>query len=150
MTKRVSGKDFHINIGGYMVKVESCSLSIEDSRTVVKTQGVPNGYVDGEVSAQGELTVDTQNLQTLIQMARSAKSFRGMPTFDMNMTAEADVGLNVEAFGVLLKVNELLDIDTKGAEKSVHKLTYDVTSPDFVKINGVPYLDNSELLGVAQ
>jgi len=41
-----------------------------------------------------------------------------------------------------------LDIDPKGGQKAVHKVPFDVTSPDFIRINGVPYLDASEIEGL--
>mgnify|MGYP003431380481 CR=1 FL=1 len=55
--------------------------------------------------------------------------------------------LRVEAFGCKLKVSSLLGIDPKGGEKSKHKVPFDVTSPDFIRINGVPYLDAAETEG---
>ncbi|MNP76220.1 hypothetical protein D3C76_1734230 [compost metagenome] len=56
--------------------------------------------------------------------------------------------LKVEAFGCKLKVSSLLNIDPKGGEKSKHKVPFDVTSPDFVRINGVPYLAAAEIEGL--
>jgi hypothetical protein len=41
-----------------------------------------------------------------------------------------------------------LDIDPKGGQKSTHKVPFDVTSPDFIRINGVPYLDATEIAGL--
>ncbi|HHR4158445.1 TPA: phage protein [Salmonella enterica] len=44
----------------------------------------------------------------------------------------------------------MLDIDSKGGEKTIHKVKLIVTSSDFVHINGVPYLsqtDTRDLLG---
>jgi hypothetical protein len=65
----------------------------------------------------------------------------------------ADTGdeqMKVEAFGVKLQISDLLDVDPKGGSKGVHKIKGFVTSPDFVHINGVPYLsqeDTRHLLG---
>ena len=45
---------------------------------------------------------------------------------------------------------DVLNIDPKGGAKSTKKLKYFVTSPDFVRINGVPYLsdeDTRDLIG---
>jgi hypothetical protein len=42
----------------------------------------------------------------------------------------------------------LLSIDPKGGEKTKHKVPFDVTSPDFIHINGVPYLDATEIEGI--
>lgn len=30
----------------------------------------------------------------------------------------------------------------------MHKVPFDVTSPDFIRINGVPYLDATEIEGL--
>ncbi|WP_242397441.1 phage protein [Aeromonas salmonicida] len=35
---------------------------------------------------------------------------------------------------------DLLDIDPKGGSKAVHKVKGIVTSPDFIHLDGVPYL----------
>ncbi|MCY1556482.1 hypothetical protein D9M68_932380 [compost metagenome] len=56
--------------------------------------------------------------------------------------------MRVETFGLKLKISSLLDVDSKGGEKSRHKLPFDVTSPDFIRINGVPYLDARETEGL--
>ena len=39
-----------------------------------------------------------------------------------------------------LTISDLLDVDPKGGSKGVHKIKGFVTSPDFVHINGMPYL----------
>ncbi|MCY1466045.1 hypothetical protein D9M71_842710 [compost metagenome] len=54
----------------------------------------------------------------------------------------------MEAFGCKLMVSSLLDLDPKGGSKTAHKVPYEVTSPDFIRINGVPYLDASEIEGL--
>ncbi|MNF02230.1 hypothetical protein D3C80_2013500 [compost metagenome] len=52
--------------------------------------------------------------------------------------------LKIEAFGVKLLLSDLLDVDPAGGKKSTHKLKGLVTSPDFVRINGVPYLSSDD------
>ena len=47
----------------------------------------------------------------------------------------------METFGCKLQLSNLLDIDPKGGGVSTHKIKYFVTSPKFVNINGVPYLE---------
>lgn len=148
--QHVSGKDFYIWLAGRMIHVESCSLSIEDSTAVAMTHGVPNGWVDGETKAQGELEVDTQQMLILTQIAAEAGSWKGIAPFDMLFVAATGLfeAMKVEAFGCKLMINELVNVDHKGTEKSKYKLKYDVTDSDFVKINGIPYLKKSELLGI--
>ena len=146
---RIGGKNFDINLGDLLIHVESATLDITDNTAVAQDKGVPNGFVDGDVTASGELELDTQNLNLIIESARQAGSFRKLATFDMVFFAQtADEELRVEAFGCKLKISSVLSIDPKGGEKTKHKLPYDVTSPDFVRINGVPYLDATETEGL--
>lgn len=147
--ERISGKSFHISLDDIQIKVESFSLKIEDGRAVANTNGVPNGYVDGEVSASGDLEVDAQNFKLITKAAQRAGSFKQLKPWDL--VAFAQVGgakQKIEAFDCLFKINDLLSIDSKGGEKSKHKLTFDVTSPDFVRIDGVPYLSAAETQGL--
>ncbi|WP_102794290.1 phage protein [Bowmanella denitrificans] len=144
--KHISGKDFDVMIGDLLVHVESATLNITDERTTVKTGGVPNGYVDGDVSAEGEIELDTTNFLIVNEAAKNAGSWKGLPPFDVNFTAAgSETKMNVEAFGCLLKISDLLNIDPNGKEKKKHKLPYVVTDKNFVNINGVPYLAPAEI-----
>lgn len=146
---RIGGKNFDINLGDLQVHVESCSLDITDNTAVAQTRGVPDGHVDGDVAASGEFEFDTANFNLLIEAARSAGSFRQLEPFDTVFFAQAgNDELRIEAFGCKLKVSSLLGLDPKGGEKSKHKVPFDVTSPDFIHINGVPYLDATEIEGI--
>lgn len=146
---RIGGKNFDVNLGDLLVHVESCTLDITDNTAVAQDKGVPNGHVDGDVSASGEMEFDTANFNLLIEAAKRAGSFRQLDPFDSVFFAKAgEEELRVEAFGCKLKVSSLLNIDPKGGEKSKHKVPYDVTSPDFIRINGVPYLAAEEIEGL--
>lgn len=146
---RIGGKNFDINLGDLQVHVESCTLDITDNTAVAQTRGVPNGHVDGDVSASGEFEFDTSNFNLLIEAARSAGSFRQLEPFDSVFFAKAgEEELRIEAFGCKLKVSSLLSVDPKGGEKSKHKVPFDVTSPDFIRVNGVPYLAAAEIEGL--
>lgn len=81
--QRLSGKNFDVYLGDMLVHVESASLDIEDSSEVAKTNGIPNGWTDGEVGASGEIEVDAANLKLVTEAARNAGSFRGLPEFDI-------------------------------------------------------------------
>ena len=147
---RIGGKNFDVNVGDLQVHVANCTLDITDSTAVAQSRGVPNGQVDGDVSASGEMEFDTSNFNLLIEAARSAGSFRKLEPFDVVFFAKAgDEELRVEAFGCKLRVSSLLSVDPKGGETSKHKVPFDVTSPDFIRINGVPYLDASEIEGLS-
>ncbi len=146
---RIGGKNFDVNLGDLLVHVESCTLDITDNTAVAQDKGVPNGHVDGDVSAGGEMEFDTANFNLLIEAAKRAGSFRQLDPFDSVFFAKAgEEELRVEAFGCKLKVSSLLNIDPKGGEKSKHKVPFDVTSPDFIRINGVPYLTAEEIEGL--
>lgn len=146
---RIGGKNFDINLGDLQVHVESCTLDITDNTAVAQTRGVPNGHVDGDVSASGEFEFDTSNFNLLIEAARTAGSFRQLEPFDSVFFAKAgEEELRIEAFGCKLKVSSLLSVDPKGGEKSKHKVPFDVTSPDFIRVNGVPYLASAEIEGL--
>lgn len=146
---RISGMNFDVNLGDLLVHIEKASLDITDNTAVAQTGGVPDGYVDGDVAASGEFELDSANFGLLIDAARAAGSFRKLEPFDTVFYARAgEDELKVEAFGCKLKVSSLLDIDPKGGDKTKHKVPFDVTSPDFIRINGVPYLDASEIEGL--
>lgn len=146
---RIGGKNFDINLGDLQIHVESCTLDITDNTAVAQTRGVPNGHVDGDVAASGEFEFDTSNFNLLIEAARSAGSFRQLEPFDVVFFAKAgDEELRIEAFGCKLKVSSLLSVDPKGGEKSKHKVPFEVTSPDFIRVNGVPYLAAAEIEGL--
>ena len=149
MTAKIGGKNFDVNLGDLLVHVESGTLDITDYSTVAQTKGVPNGHVDGDVAAAGELELDTTNFNLLIEQAKSAGSFRELEPFDIVFFAKAgDEELRIEAFGCKVRISSLLSLDQKGGEKNKHKVPFDVTSPDFIKINGVPYLSAAEIEGL--
>lgn len=147
--KHISGKDFKIMVGAFLIKVESATLSINDERTPVMTGGVPNGYVDGDVSASGEIELDTHNFMLLNEAARAAGSWKELEPFDMNFAAVGSISaMVINAYGCLLKISDLMNIDPAGKEKHKHKLQFDVTDKDFVRINGVKYLSSLETIDI--
>lgn len=148
---RLSGMNFNVNLGDIMVHVDTASLNITDNSAVSQTSGVPDGYVDGDVSASGELSVNASNFTLISDSAKAAGSWRGMKTFDILFYAKtAKDELKVEAFGCRIKLSDILDIDKKGGSASMFKIPFDVTDPDFVNINGVPYLRPEEIEKIQQ
>ena len=96
---RIGGKNFDVNLGDLLVHVENCTLDITDNTAVAQSKGVPDGHVDGDVSASGEMEFTTSNFNLLIEAARSAGSFRELEPFDVVFFAKAgDEELRVEAF----------------------------------------------------
>jgi hypothetical protein len=147
---RISGMNFDVNLGDLQIHVEKGTLDITDNSSVAQTRGVPDGYVDGDVAASGEFEFDSANMALLVEAAGRAGSFRKLEPFDVLFFAKtATDELRVEAFGCKLKISSLLDIDPKGGQKSTHKVPFDVTSPDFIRINGVSYLDSTETEGLS-
>ncbi len=141
MAGRLGGRDFDVMIGDIMVHVESMSATIDDGKSVSKTKGAPNGKVRGEVGCSGEFELDTQNFNLLNEAAKKSGSYEEMDDFDIIVHGELDdESLKVEMFGCSLRISDLINLDSKGGEKKKHKIAFDVTSPDFVRINGVPYL----------
>ncbi|MNJ22030.1 hypothetical protein D3C77_163950 [compost metagenome] len=146
---KIGGMNFDINVGDLKVHVEAATLDITDNSAVSQTGGVPDGYVDGDVAASGEMELDTNNFNLLIEAAGKAGSFRQLEPFDTLFFAKTPTEeIRVEAFGCRLKISSLLNIDPKGGEKAKHKVPFDVTSPDFIHINGVPYLAAAEIEGL--
>ena len=148
---RLSGMNFNINVGDIMVHVDTFTLNITDNSGVSQTSGVPDGAVDGDVSASGEISVNASNFNLISQAAKSAGSWRGLKTFDIlayGKTSKDEI--KVEAFGCRFKLSDILDIDKKGGSASMFKLPFDVTDPDFVNINGVPYLRPDEIENIQQ
>jgi len=146
---KIGGMNFDINVGDLKVHVETATLDITDNSAVAQTGGVPDGYVDGDVGASGELELDSSNFNLLIEAAGRAGSFRQLEPFDVLFFAKTPSDeMRVEAFGCKVKISSLLNIDTKGGEKTKHKVPFDVTSPDFIRINGVSYLAAAEIEGL--
>ncbi|MGF1702956.1 DUF2597 family protein [Photobacterium makurazakiensis] len=151
MSMRISGKNMHFTLGDIKLKAQKNTLSITDNSGVNKTRGVPDGYVDGDVEASGELELTTANFNLLSKAAKNAGSWRGLPDFDAMYYGKIDKDeLKVEAFGCRIKLSDILDIDGNGGGALVHKVPYEVTSPKFVRINGVPYLRDDETEDLVQ
>lgn len=145
----VSGKDFKVLIGGLLILFETISLTISDNRKAVQNAGVPSGWVDGDVSASGELEIDSREFLKLQEVAAAYGSWRAIPPLDINFLAtNVSTTQYYEAFGCLLTLSDLLNADAKGGEKTKHKIKYEVTSPDFININGIPYLRPEETIGL--
>jgi hypothetical protein len=148
---RLSGMNFNVNLGDIMLQVDTASLSITDNSGVSQTGGVPDGHVDGDVSASGELVVNASNFKLLSNVAKAAGSWRGMKTFDVMFYAKTSKDeMKVEAFGCRIKLSDILDVDKKGGQASTFKIPFDVTDPDFVHIDGVPYLRPDEIENITQ
>lgn len=150
--QRLSGKNITVTIGDMKVRFQKATLEISDNSAVATDGGIPNGHVDGDVSANGEIELTLTNFKLIKDAAKSAGSYRGLKPFDMQFygkTSEKDED-KIEAFGCKVKLSSILDADSKGGEALTRKIVFDVTSPDFVRIGGVPYLREDETEGMLQ
>ncbi|WP_419174408.1 phage protein [Desulfosediminicola sp.] len=140
--KRVSSSSFSVTVGDLKMMVGKATLSIEDGRKVVKDNGVPNGFVDGEVGASGELELDATAMGILAEAANSAGSWQGIEPLDIMFYAKGTKEEEkVEAFGCLLNITDLPEFDPTSDKKAITKVAFEVTDPDFIRINGIPYLE---------
>ena len=144
--KALGGKDFDIFVGDKMVHIIEASVKITDGRKVKYVRGVPGGFIDGPVEAEVSLKVDHENFLLIEGQAKAAGSWKGIEPFDVSFNAEVSAGSkNVEAFGVLPMLDEVLNIKGEGGEEDTTTIKGLVTSPDFIKINGIPYLTKEEV-----
>lgn len=140
--KRVSSSSFSFTMGDFRLTAEKATLSIEDSRKVVKDKGIPNGYVDGEVGASGEIELDAAAMGILSEEAKTKGSWQSIEPPDLLFYAKGTKEEEkVEAFGCLLNLQDIIEYDPTSDKKATTKIGFEVSSPDFVRINGVPYLD---------
>ncbi len=145
----ISGKNFAIFISGLMVTVDKATLKITDNLEVQKTNGVPDGYTEGDVDADGELTMSYKYFIAMIALARAAGSWRAMPGFDLDFIGATTSNVfPVAAYECKFKLESIVDADKNGKDKGVVTLPFNVTGKDFVKIGGVPYLDALETIGI--
>ena len=144
--KALGGKDFDIFIGDKMVHVIEASVKITDGRKAKKVRGITKGFIDGPVDAEVTIKLDHENFLILQDVAKTAGSWKGIEPFDVSFLAEVAAGTkNVEAFGVLPQLDEILNIKAEGGEEDTTTIKGPVTSTDFIKINGIPYLTAEEV-----
>lgn len=149
MMNRISGSAFDVRLGLIKVHFESFTLGIEDSSAPAMDGILPNGTIPGEKKASGKMELDIANFMLLSAAAAAAGSWDKLPPFPidafaMGEGARGKEGMQVHAHGCKLRLASVLNVDPKSTDKSTVEVEYDVTSPDFVWINGVPYADSSE------
>ncbi|KXO08261.1 Phage tail assembly [Moritella sp. JT01] len=129
-----------------MVHVIEASVKITDGRKAKKVRGITKGYIDGPVDAEVTIKLDHENFLILQDVAKTAGSWKGIEPFDISFLAEVAAGTkNIEAFGVLPQLDEILNIKAEGGEEDTTTIKGPVTSTDFIKINGIPYLTAEEV-----
>ncbi|MEF1204308.1 phage protein [Photobacterium damselae] len=142
----LSGLDVDVTIGQTDITVDKITLSVEDNSKAAKSRGVNSGWLKGSITAKGSIELNTENFIRLCDEAAKAGSFRDLPPFDFMMYAKTTLTLKVEAFACYMKLTDLLDVDGKeGGDGIVHKIDYEVTGRDFIKINGTPMLSIDDI-----
>jgi len=137
----LSAVDFDIRLGSLLIHVQEMSASISDNGKAVQTAGVPDGFVEGDVSCTGSITVDIENMNLINEVARGSGSFKGLPCFDIvTGGANATQSQLLELFGCRLKISDLFNNNGAGGEKMTSKIEFEVCDPRFVRLNGVSYL----------
>ncbi len=141
--QRINGMSFDFALGGTDIHADKFSIDITDNTAVAKKDGRPDGWVQGDVEASGEMTLDRTEFKLIVEAAKKAGSFQMMETFDINAFAQAgDDEFKVEAFGCKIIMSKLLDVDKTSTDKSQFTVPFKITSPDFINIDGVPYLES--------
>lgn len=144
--QHISASDVNVMVGTTLVNLEAFTLNIEDGSTGTKTRGITHGWVNGDVSASGEITVDTENLKLLIDAAKEAGSFQAVPLVDVVCSAKTvDQTLKVAAYGCKITMSKVLEAGKASGSKLEHTLPFTVTDKRFVEIDGVPYMDQDRL-----
>jgi hypothetical protein len=143
---RLTGKDFTLMIGDYQVRVESMSASITDNRKVVKENGIPVDYTNGDVECSGEIELNIKNFKLISAAAKSAGSWRELKPFDIGINGKVSgEEQSIELDKCLLRISDLINIDPNSNDQMKVKLPFDVTGPDFVTIDGTTYLSAHDI-----
>ena len=138
MGQRISGREIDARLSnGQRLLFESISLNTSSGIKAVKDQGYPAGWVYGEISGSGEIEISTEDMLVLNEQADLAGSWEELQEMDLTFFAKAgSLELNIEVFGVKVDFPGF-DFNGKGGDKLTHKIPFEITSEDFVKINGV-------------
>jgi len=140
--EHITGQSFTFWLGPILVTVENISLTVTDETEVKYSNGRPNGYVRGKVSAEGEMEFDAENLALVSAYAAKQGSWRELTGIDVRGIALGKgTGKTVEAFGCLLQVKDVLNANPNGNEADTTKVAFKVAGEEFVKLNGIPYLE---------
>jgi hypothetical protein len=137
--QRISGRDVEVRLpSGILSRFDQVNLNLASGAKAVTSAGYPAGWVYGEVTGDGDLMVDPDELVRLLEEADRAGSWEEMDALDLVLYVNTgDLELKVEAFGIKLDFPDV-KVDAKGGEKLTHTIKFEVTGADYVHINGVP------------
>lgn len=148
--QHITGKSGQSFVDGVPIMFDKISATISDGMEVEKTRGVPDGTVPGDVSCEGDVEMKYKYFKVFSLLAKKHGSYRAIPAMDITYIAatKSDV-LPIVLHGCKFTMESILEAESNdGAKSGLVKLKFKVSSPDFVSINGVPYLDALETIGV--
>lgn len=149
MSARFTGRNFDVTMLGVMIHVKAASATINDESAVAMTRGVTDGFTDGSATCDVEYELDLNSFRALQQKAREAGSWRGIEPHDCLFYASNGSDEDkIELYGVKLVIADLISVDPESADKTTRKLKGFVTSPHFVRINGISYLSTDDTRGL--
>ncbi|EJB8454808.1 DUF2597 family protein [Vibrio parahaemolyticus] len=143
-----SGLEVDFNVGEKDITAKKVTIDITDNTKAATSRGVPDGTLKGGVEGTVTIEMDTFNFKIYSEAAKKAGSWRAIEPFDLTgymKKSGSDLDLKVDVYGLKPKLSTLLDVDTESEDALVHKVEHIVTSPDFVHIDGIPYLDDDEI-----
>lgn len=146
---RFTGRNFDADILDSYIHVKKATVKVNDEMETAFTKGVPDGYLSGKKSAEIEIEVDLNQFKHIRKAAKSAGSYEDLPVDDISFYAKnGDEESKVEAFGVKWSLSDILDIDDESNSQMTRKIRGIVTSPLFIRIDGVPYLSKNSTRGL--
>lgn len=139
MSRRFSGKDVDVTLpSGKLTLFDQVNVNVASGAAAVTSGGYPAGWVYGEVTGDGDIQLDTEELNKLMLEAETAGSWEEMEAMDITLFSRSGTDeLRVELFGVKLDFPDF-PVDRKGGEKMTHTIKFLITGEDFVHVNGVP------------
>ena len=143
--RRISAQDVSVelNPSGKITRFNNIEFTIEDSSKASQVGDRPDGWLRGTVSCEGKIKVDNTVLKSI---QGSAPSWREIPETDILFFAqdEENEKLEIELFGCKFFAPSSLAADRSSEEEILWEMNFKVCSPDFVNINGQPYLEKQE------
>ena len=139
MKQRFSGVDVEVSLPtGKVVLFDEVTLNATLGVKAAKSGGKPAGWTRGEITGEGEIKLDTEELLTLLSEAEKVGSWEMMDALDLDLYSQiGGQTLHVQAFGCKFEAPDF-PVNRASGEKIVHTLKFEVTGQDFIHVNGVP------------
>lgn len=142
---RINACEFDFMAWGEPVRANSVSISITDNTAVATTNGMPDGILKGSVSATGSIVLSSHYFSIIKTKAAEVGSYRDIPVVDFMFYANTgSEEKKIEVFGCKLSITDLLNLDTTSDDATTHTINFIVSSPDFIRIDGIPYLSATD------